>query len=73
MKIPADVSYSEEILRDAMELLDDMRLNKGMFERQRYWQLRKQFDQHELINKELRKALNAIETVQKEEGGLCCG
>lgn len=73
MKIPADINYTEELLQDAMERLDDMRLNMSMFEHDRYWRLRKHFDQHETIHKELRKALNGIDTVQQDEEDLCCG
>ena len=67
MKIPADIGFTEEMLRDAMELLEDMRLNMSSFDRTRFWQLKKQFDQHEAINKELRKGLNNIDISQEEE------
>ncbi|WP_426672055.1 hypothetical protein ACPPVU_12560 [Mucilaginibacter sp. McL0603] len=62
MKIPADISYTQEMLREAMELLEDTYPNPGMFERQRHSTLRKRFEQHELIKKELRTALNGIDT-----------
>jgi hypothetical protein len=67
MNIPADISYTEELLRDAMELLEDMRLNMSSFDRARFWHLKKHFDQNEAISKDLRKALNDIDTTREDK------
>jgi hypothetical protein len=62
MKMPQNVNYTEELLREAMEMLADQTGNMGMFQRQRYGRLRKRFDDHQSINKELREALEGIKT-----------
>ena len=65
MKIPADVKLTEEILCEAMELLEDMRSRMGMFEHQHYAGLKRRFEQLGCINEGLRLALNDIEIEQK--------
>ncbi|MDP9077731.1 MAG: hypothetical protein M3O71_09940 [Bacteroidota bacterium] len=64
MKVPADITHTEEMLREAMEMLDDVQRYMGMFQRQRYGKLKRQFDQHESLGKELQTALNGIDTTQ---------
>jgi hypothetical protein len=61
MKVTAESKHTEEMLLEAMEMLDDMHVKMGMFERQRYGKLKTQFEQHTSLNKELREGLNEIE------------
>ncbi|MGY3211875.1 hypothetical protein [Mucilaginibacter sp. HD30] len=60
MEKPADVKYTEELLREAMELLEDLYPKLGMFERQHFMELKKRVEQHEALTVDLRKALNEI-------------
>lgn len=69
MKIPPDAKYTEEMLRDAMELLAESIRNAGLFQRQRYLVLKKRFDEHRAINDSLRVALNGINTVHNDKEG----
>ncbi|SDD96641.1 hypothetical protein SAMN05216464_103186 [Mucilaginibacter pineti] len=62
MKTPTDIRHAEELLREAMELLEDTYHNLGMFERQRYGKLKKQVDQHEALSETMKTALNVIDT-----------
>lgn len=66
MKIPGDIRYSEEMLREAMELMKDVYDKFDLFERQYYWELKKRYDQHEALNDNLRAALNGIDTEGRE-------
>lgn len=61
MKVTAESKYTEEMLLEAMEMLNDMHLKMGMFERQRYVKLKRHFEQHKSLNKDLREGLNEIE------------
>lgn len=60
MEKPDDIKFTEEMLRDAMALLEDLYVKMGMFERQHYMKLKKRAEQHETLNVDLRKALNDI-------------
>ena len=60
MEKPADVKYTEELLREALALLEDLQLKMGMFERQHFMELKKQVEQHAALTVDLRKALNDI-------------
>jgi len=62
MKAPADIILAEEMLRDAMEMLEDVQHYMGLFQRQWYGKLKRQFDQHESLGEALRTALNGIDT-----------
>ncbi len=73
MDIPADIRYNDEMLQEAMDMLDSLKQHMGMFQRQYYGKLKKRFIQHGLINKELRARLNEIDTVKEKKGGSCCG
>jgi len=72
MNVPADIRYTEEMLREAMEMLEGLQHNMGMFQRQYYGKLKRRFKQHEALNENLRVGLNKIET-EGDKGGLCCG
>ncbi|GAA4325962.1 hypothetical protein GCM10023149_28520 [Mucilaginibacter gynuensis] len=62
MKTSADIKLTEEILLEAMRLLDDVSPKMGMFERQHLAGLKRKFEQHALINENLRLKLNEIDT-----------
>jgi len=72
MKVPADIKYTEEMLQEAMEMLDGLQHQMGMFQRQYYGKLKRRFDQHGSLGERLKKSLNKIETIEDNEGGLCC-
>jgi hypothetical protein len=46
MKVAADHNETEEMLREAMELLADISRNLAMFQRQQYHKLKSRFDRH---------------------------
>lgn len=46
METKPDKNYTEKLLRDAMELLDDASLNLGLFQRQYYFKLKNRVKQH---------------------------
>ena len=60
MEKPADVRFTEELLREAIALLEDLYSRLGLFERQYFIDLKKRAEQHEALTVELRKALNEI-------------
>lgn len=62
MELTPDIKYTEELLREAMELLESTYANLGMFQRQRYGHLKKRFEQHGALTEGLRTALNDIDT-----------
>ena len=64
MKVAADTRYTEEMLREAMEILEGLKHNMGMFQNQYYGELKKRFKQHEALNESLRNGLNENETVE---------
>jgi hypothetical protein len=72
MKVPANISYTEEMLREAIEILEETSRNMAMFQRQRYSKLKRRFDQHESINEDLQKALNGIDTAHDDREEICC-
>ena len=62
MNIPADTKYTEEMLREAMEMLEGLKHHMGMFQNQYYGKLKKRFKHHEALNETLRVALNEVDT-----------
>ena len=73
MKIATDTRYTEEMLREAMEMLEGMRHHMGMFQNQYYGKLKKRVKQHQALNESLRNGLNEIDTVEDVKGeSQCC-
>ena len=73
MKAPADITYTEKMLHEAMEMLEGLKHHMGMFQSQYYGKLKRRYDQHELLSAGLRNRLNEIDTEEQDKGGLCCG
>ena len=73
MKAPADITYTETMLREAMEMLEGLKHHMGMFQSQYYGKLKKRIQQHEALGKDLRVGLNEIGTVEdRREQSQCC-
>lgn len=72
MKVATDTRYTEEMLREAMEMLEGMRHHMGMFQNQYYGKLKKRFKQHQALNESLRNGLNEIDTVEDVKGENSC-
>jgi hypothetical protein len=70
MKIPADIRYIEEMLCEAMEMLEELQPGMGLFQRQCYGKLKRQFDQQRSLSENLRAALGEIETVSRPAGQI---
>jgi hypothetical protein len=60
MEKPADVKFTEELLHEAIGLLEDVYPRLGMFERQHFMALKKRVEQHDALNVDLKRALNEI-------------
>jgi hypothetical protein len=74
MKVPADIRYTERMLSEAMEMLEDLKHHMGMFQTQRYGKLKGRVKQYQSLNESLRGGLNNIVTVEDEKGEIkCCG
>jgi hypothetical protein len=73
MKLPADIRYTEEMLSEAMDMLEGLQHHMGLFQRQYYGKLKTRFTQHDSICKDLKKRLNEIDTTEDNRGGVCCG
>ena len=67
MSLPHDIRYSDQLLREAMQMLSKMHHRLGMFERQHYTELKRRFDHHDAIQSKLRDSLNAIETSDNDD------
>ena len=73
MKAPADITYTETMLHEAMEMLEGLKHHMGMFQTQYYGKLKKRIQQHEALNKNLRVGLNEIGTAEDgREESQCC-
>ena len=74
MKAATDIRYTEEMFREAMEMLERLKHHMGMFQNQYYGKLKKRYRQHEALNESLRVGLNAIDTIEsdkrKDEAGI---
>jgi len=74
MKVPADTRYTEQMLREAMEMLEGLQHGMGMFQHQYYGKLKKRFKEHEALTESLRKGLNEVVTAEDvKEEWPCCG
>lgn len=73
MKLPADIRYTEEMLSEAMNMLDGLQHHMGLFQRQYYGKLKTRLTQHESLCEDLRRRLNEIDTTEENRRGLCCG
>jgi hypothetical protein len=73
MKAPADITYTEKMLHEAMEMLEGLKHHMGMFQTQYYGKLKNRVKQHEALNKNLKVGLNEIGTVEDgREESQCC-
>ena len=66
MKAATDIRYTEEMLREAMDMLERLKHNMRMFQNQFYSKLKKRFRQHVALNETLRAGLNDIDTSEYE-------
>ena len=66
MKATTDIRYTEEMLREAMDMLEGLKHNMRMFQNQYYSKLKKRFRQHVALNETLRAGLNDIDTSEYE-------
>ena len=67
MKATTDIRYTEEMLREAMDMLEGLKHHMGMFQNQYYGKLKKRFRQHVALNETLRAGLNDIDTSECEK------
>lgn len=65
METPVNLLYTEEMLSEAIEMLEDIQQNMGLFQRQQFGKLKRRYHEHKAISETLGAALDQIETEKK--------